>query len=203
VVLHRRWLVALAVGAAVFSGVRAVSPPPPPTARVVVAAHDLPGGRILTDDDLEVREVPEHLPPAGAGEDVAETVGRTLAGPVRQGEVITDRRVLGSGLLEAHPGSAAVPVRLSDPDVRGLLRVGDLVDLVAASPRGAATVVAEAAPVLALPRPTDGGGARPAGAGALVVVAVPELEALEVSRAAAAGALGVVLLGQPSGDPPP
>jgi Flp pilus assembly protein CpaB len=194
VVLHRRWLLAVCVGLAVLTGLRTVSPPPPPTTQVVVAAHDLPGGRVLTADDLAVRRVPAEVPPAGSASQTATVAGRTLAAPVRSGEVITDRRVLGAGLLEAHPGAVAVPVRVPDVEVRDLLRVGDRVDLVAASRQGAAPVVADAAPVLALPRPRSQESAVAAGSGALVVVAVPETDALEVARASAAGVLGVVLL---------
>ena len=191
VVLHRRLLMALAVGLAVLAGLRALSPPPPPSAEVVVAAHDLQGGGVLSAGDVVVRRFPTDATPAGASAEVSGVEGRTLAAPVRSGEVITDRRVLGAGLLEAHPGSVAVPVRLPDAEVGGLLRVGDRVDLVAASARGPATVVADAAPVLALPPPTGGAAA----AGALVVVAVPEHDVLDVTSAAAAGVIGVVLLG--------
>lgn len=193
VVLHRRLLVALAVGLAVLTGLRTLSPPPPPTTAVVVAAHDLPGGRLLARGDVVVRRVPAHAVPGGAAAEVSAVEGRMLAAPVRAGEVLTDRRVLGAGLLQAHPGAVAVPVRLPDAEVRELLRVGDHVDLVAASPRGPATVVAAGAPVLALPWPA--GGSTTAPTGALVVVAVPEPDVLDVTSAAAAGVIGVVLLG--------
>jgi Flp pilus assembly protein CpaB len=194
VVLHRRLLVALAVGLAVLAGLRALSPPPVPTVDVVVAAQDLPGGRVLTSDDLDVRRVPAELPPGGATGDPEVVAGRTLAGPVRTGEVLTDRRVLGEGLLAAHPGTVAVPVRVPDAEVARLLQVGDRVDLVAVSSRGSAAVVVDAAPVLALPTP-PGGHAPASPAGALVVLAVPEQDVLEVTGAAAAGVIGVVLLG--------
>ena len=190
--LHRRGLVALAVGLAVMSGLRALSPPPPPSTEVVVAAHDLPGGRVLSSEDLLVRRMPTDVAPEGTSVEPTSVEGRTLAAPVRAGEAVTDRRVLGAGLLAAHPGTVAVPVRLPDPELRGLLRVGDRIDLVAASPRGQAAVVADAVAVLALPRPT---GETAAATGALVVVAVAEHEVLEVTRAAAAGVIGVVLLG--------
>jgi Flp pilus assembly protein CpaB len=193
VVLHRRVLVALAVGLAVLAGLRALSPAPSPTAEVVVAAHDLPGGRTLDADDLDVRRVPADLPPSGAAVAVSAVEGRTLAAPVRAGEVITDRRVLGAGLLAAHPGAVAVPVRVPDAEVPRLLRVGDRVDVVVASPLGPARVVAHAAPVLALPRPAHSGTASPTGS--LVVLAVPDHDVLEVAGAAGAGLVGLVLLG--------
>jgi Flp pilus assembly protein CpaB len=193
VVLHRRWLVALTVGLAALGALRTIAPPPAPSTAVVVASHDLPGGRSLDDEDLDVRRVPTDLAPSGATDSTTTLVGRTLAAPVRAGEVLTDRRVLAPGLLEAHPGSVAVPVRIAEAGVRDLLRVGDRVDLVAAAPRAAtAGVVADAVPVLALPAVADDG---PGSAGALLVVAVPEHDALEVSQVSASGAMSVVLLG--------
>lgn len=196
-VLHRRWLAAGALALAVLAALRAVSPAPPPQADAVVAVRDLTGGEQLGADDLTVRPVPRDLLPEGAVTDTASLVGRTLASPTRAGELVTDRRVLGEGLLAAYPGAVAVPARLADAASRRLLRVGDTVDLVAASPQGrAASVVAASVPVLALPSAgsrTSAAGAREAGA--LVVVAVSPDDALRVAQASAAGVIGVVLLG--------
>ena len=184
----------MTLGLAVLVALRAVSPPPPAQHIAVVAAHDLAGGHDLGPDDLAVRQVPSGLLPSGSSDDVGALVGHTLAAPVRAGEVLTDRRVLGEGLLAAHPGSVAVPARLADPASRGLLSVGDTVDLVAASPHGrSAAVVASAVPVLALPSGGGaGGGGEPRG---LVIVAVSSDDALRVAQASAAGVVGVVLLG--------
>ncbi len=199
VVLHRVPLIAVAVGLAVLAGLRAVSPPPPASTAVVVAAHDLPGGRLLTESDLAVREVPTAVVPAGVAPDRSTITGRTLAAPVRAGEAITDRRVLAPGLLAAHPASVAVPVHVADPRIGRLLRVGDRVDLVAATANGTgATVVTDAAPVLALPNAQNGPGPDAgvgSGSGSLVVVAVPEHEAVRVSQASSAGVVGVVIVG--------
>ena len=196
-VLHRRWLAAGTLALAVLVALRAVSPAPPPEADAVVAARDLAGGQQLSADDVAVRQVPRDLLPEGAVSDTAALIGRTLASPTRAGELVTDRRVLDEGLLAAYPGTVAVPARLADAASRALLRVGDTVDLVAASPQGrAASVVAPSVPVLALPSAgsrTTAAGAREAGA--LVVVAVSPEDALRVAQASAAGVIGVVLLG--------
>jgi Flp pilus assembly protein CpaB len=81
-----------------------------------------------------------------------EVVGRTLAAPLRAGEPVTDVRLVGPALTDGYPGLDAVPVRLPDPGMVALLRVGDRVDLVSADPQGGdATVVATGLPVLALP----------------------------------------------------
>lgn len=195
-VLHRRWLAAGTLALAVLVALRALSPAPAPQTDAVVAVRDLPGGQQLRADDLAVRRVPRDVLPEGAVADTATLVGRTLASPTRAGEVVTDRRVLDDGLLAAYPGTVAVPARLADAASRALLRVGDTVDLVAASPQGrAASVVAASVPVLALPS----AGSRPSAgereSGALVVVAVSPDDALRVAQASAAGVIGVVLLG--------
>jgi hypothetical protein len=61
-------------------------------------------------------------------------VGSTLAGPTRRGEVITDVRLLGSRLAEstAGPGARIVPLHLADGALIDLVRVGDVVDVLAA-----------------------------------------------------------------------
>jgi Flp pilus assembly protein CpaB len=195
-VLHRRWLAAGTLALAVLVALRALSPAPPPQTDAVVAVRDLPGGQRLGADDLAVRQVPRDVIPEGAVPDTAALVGRTLASPTRAGEVVTDRRVLDEGLLAAYPGTVAVPARLADAAARALLRVGDTVDLVAASPQGrAASVVAASVPVLALPSGSRSPAAGGRESGALVVVAVSPDDALRVAQASAAGVIGVVLLG--------
>ena len=61
------------------------------------------------------------------------SVGSTLAGPVRRGEVLTDVRLLGPRLAEATAGPDArvVPLRLSDAALLDLIRPGDVVDVLA------------------------------------------------------------------------
>jgi hypothetical protein len=73
-------------------------------------------------------------------------VGATLAGPTRRGEVLTDVRILGSRLAEstAGPGARIVPLHLADSALIDLVRVGDVVDVLAApatdGPTGTAAV---------------------------------------------------------------
>ena len=60
--------------------------------------------------------------------------GRTLAGPIRAGELLTDARVIGPGLLTGQPaGTVAMPIRLGDPVTGTLVRAGDRVDVLASS----------------------------------------------------------------------
>ena len=82
---------------------------------------------------------------------------------------------MGPDLTEGLDGVVAVPLRLPDAGSVGLLRVGDVVDLVGADPRGggARTVVAGAR-VLALPStdPDDAGTGATGLPGRLLVVGV-------------------------------
>ena len=189
--VRRRLLAAVLAGLAVVTGVRAASLPPVETAPVLVAAGDLPSGSRLGAEDLRTVQLPVDAVPVGAVPDPAAAQGRTLAAPVRDGEPLTDVRLVAPGLLEGYPGLVAAPVRVADPGAVRLLAVGDRVDLVAVRPDGgAASVVAPAAAVVAVPRqePDDG-----LVGGALVVVAVPEDQALALAEAAIGAVLTVVL----------
>jgi hypothetical protein len=97
-------------------------------------------------------------------------VGQILAGPVRRGEPLTDRRFVGPSLLAGFGDDlVAAPVRLADPGVLAVVRPGDLVDVLAARPAGDPTLADS-------PTPSD--DASPPGLAAVVaagvrVIAVP------------------------------
>lgn len=185
---RRRLLAAVCAALAVGLGLRAVAAPPPPTVEVPVAARALPAGKVLSDEDLTT--VPLH--PEAVPDDLLEApAGRVLAGPVARGEPVTSLRVVGDALArEGLLGSdrVAVPVRMPDAGAVELLRLGDLVDLVATDPQGGTSeVVATAVPVVALPEevePSAGGGLGQPG-GRLVVLGVRSGEVTTVSAAAA------------------
>lgn len=188
--LHRRLLAALAVGAAVLLGLQALSPPPPATTRVWAASRDLPSGTVLAAADLQPVDYPPEAVPGGAVSDPRRVLGRPLAGPLARGEAVTTTRVLDAGLLAGYPGTAAVPLRVTDAATVGLLRVGDRVSFVVADPdgrTGPATLV-ERVPVVAVPAP-DRDLATSGTPGRLVVVAVPEAQASEVAARAATAIL--------------
>lgn len=172
VLLRRRLLAAFCVFAGVLLTVRAVVVPPP-TESVLVAARDLPAGAVLAAGDLTRVAFADGTAPAGAvGEAVA--LGRVLAAPLTAGEPVTGVRLVAPGFLAGYPGLVAVPVRIPDPAVVDLVRVGDHVDLVATDPGGAGTVtLAHEVPILALPT-HDGDlsemGLNSAGSGRLVVI---------------------------------
>jgi Flp pilus assembly protein CpaB len=191
VLARRRSLAAVTAAIAFLAAVQAARPPGDDTVSVTVAAHDLVSGTRLRSGDVEVRQLPVGSAPRGLE---ADPVGRTLAAPMRQGEPITDVRLVAPALARGYPGRVAMPVRIADADMVGLLRVGDRVALVAADPRtGTATYAALDVPVLALPAPPDEGGGSSSLSGRLVVVAALPDEVGQIAAAAATDLLSVVI----------
>jgi Flp pilus assembly protein CpaB len=196
---RRRAVGALVAGAAAFAIVSTLSPPPPATAGALVAVRDIPAGTVLAAADLQLRLVPEALAPAGALTAARDAVGRAVGGSVREGEILTDARLVGAAAAGSAAGSgmAAAPVRLADAEAARLLRAGDLVDVLGATPDGSADVVAEAARVLSVPKPRGESGFLGADAGsggALVVLEVDRDTARALAGAAAAGTLSASLI---------
>ncbi len=131
-VLFRRVLAGALV---VLAGVAALrSDPDDDRADVVVAAHDLRPGAALTSDDVRLETRSATTIPDGSRTELNAVVGSTLASPTRRGEVLTDVRLLGSRLAEltAGPGARIVPLHLADSALVDLVRVGDVVDVLAA-----------------------------------------------------------------------
>ena len=166
-----------------------VPAPAPPAADVVVAARDLSAGTVLGRDDLRTVTMPVAITPAGVSRRPGGLVGRLAAGPIRRGEAVTDVRVVGPGLTAGlRPGeSAAVPVRLADPETAALVRAGDRVDILGApaGPDGSGTApnrdaveVASGLRVLAVLRSRD------AADGVVLVVAAGRSAARRLAGAA-------------------
>ena len=159
---------------------------------VVVAHRDLAPGRVLSADDVTVVDNPAATLPAGALREASDVIGRTLAGAVRDGEMLTDVAVLGPRLAAAAVGSAdsrVVPVRLADPGVAELLREGDRVDVVTADDRTDPTTLAtDAAVVLVARTGTERASSEP-----VVMLALPLREAGAVAGASLTKALTVIL----------
>ncbi|OBB70041.1 MULTISPECIES: SAF domain-containing protein [unclassified Mycobacterium] len=165
-------------------------------AEVVVADHDLRPGAALTPADVRLEKRLASTVPDGSLADVSAVAGSTLAGPARRGEVLTDVRLLGSRLAEAAiaskagPGARIVPLRLADGALIDLVRVGDVVDVLAApttgspeTPQAAPKVVATDAVVVlvsAKPKVQGADGDR------VVLVALPA----RVANTVAGSALG-------------
>jgi Flp pilus assembly protein CpaB len=204
ILVRRRLLAAVLSAVAVLAGLRAVAPPAPAQQPVLTAAADLAAGTVLTADDLAEVGFAPGTTPAGASA-LDDAVGRTLAAPLREGEPLTDVRLVGPGLLAGEPQTAdvvAVPVRIPDASAVGLVHVGDRINLLSTDPRGGGTeIVAARLPVLALPQnggaaPTDTRGGATGGAansGRLVVLATTTEMSRHVADAAVLGYLSITL----------
>ncbi len=111
----------------------ALWPEPEHTVNIVIAAHDLGAGAVLTDADLALRTLPANLAPSDAVGDPAALVGHTLAVARFQGEPISPRH-LGPG-VSLGLDERAVAVRVKrDRGLAGLLRPGARVGVVATLP---------------------------------------------------------------------
>lgn len=194
VLRRRRSLSALCAAGAVFTGLQVVAPPEAATVAVLAAARDLPSGRVLGADDVRTIRLPPDTAPEGH-QPASRVLGRTLASPMRRGEVLTDARLVQGSLLAGYPGLVAVPVRIPDAGSVALLEVGDRVDVLAADPRGdtPAEVTLARAPVLALPQPDPGTAAGTGASGALVVLGASAAAARRLAGRAVADYLSVTI----------
>lgn len=187
---HRSVLSSLLAAAAVAAALPVLAPASAPSVQLVTATRDLRSGAALTRDDVRTSRFPQAVAPQGAITSPAEVVGRVLAAPVREGEPLTDVRLLGAALLARGRGTVATPVRLADPAAAGLLQPGDRVDVLAVrtdQPSGTAITVATALEVLSVPAEADAEGA-------LVVLAATPATAARLAAAAVGYRLSVTLL---------
>ena len=195
---YRRTFAVLLVGLAVLLIVERLSPRTEVGRTVVVAASDLSAGTRVSARDVAVVRLPRRAVPGHALSSPAAALGRTLVGPMRAGQVLTDLSLVGRSLIAGYPpGIVAAPVQVRDADVVRLLRVGDRLDVFAArSDAALADLVVRSAVVLALPR--AGGSALGAlgegdGEGGIVILAVTEGEASALAQAAATAPVSVAL----------
>lgn len=184
---RRRTLAAALLCSAVTVSVYQLTPASTLQAPVVVAANDLPAGALVSASQLRIGRLPPESVPDGALRDLPAAEGKRLSSPIRRGGVLTDASTVGPGLLSGTPsGTAAVPVRVADPNSLQLVRTGQTVDLVLAeeSGREGRNLSRIAAGVTVL---WTGSGAEQSGAwlgtpkdqnGLLVVAASPEMAPL-------------------------
>lgn len=110
----------------------------PVTASVVVASHDIPARTKLTEEMMEVREVPPDTMLRGAFSATAPLIGQVTRYPLVQGEQMTAVKV-GPQAQEENglsfvipPGRRGLAVSVSEvTGVGGLLLPGDMVDVIA------------------------------------------------------------------------
>lgn len=114
--------------------------------KVLVAARDLPAGRVLRETDLARREVPSAFVPGGAlpVDGVARAVGQQLVVALSAGDAVVAAHFTGrSGpTLSARlqQGTRAVTVPVDEVSSQaGLVRPGDRIDLMLAEERSEAT----------------------------------------------------------------
>ncbi len=196
--LGLRRLASAGLAAAALAGaLRMLAPDPAPGVPALVLAKDVAAGTVIGEDDLRTVQVPASMLPRGAV-GAAQATGHLMAGAGRSGEVLTDARLVGPGLLVGQaPGRVAAPVRVADPASAALVWPGDRVDvLLATQGRADAEVVVRSATVLARP-PTSGsgllGGDGDVASGGLLVLAVAASDAAALAGAAARGALSITL----------
>jgi len=213
---HRRLLASLLAGFACLIALGELRPPAPVTIAYLSASAALSAGHILTDADLAEIAWPEHLPAPQGLTDRSDIIGRTTAGPLAPGELVSESRLVSPGLLEianlartrGTESVVAAPVRLADPDQASLVRPGDLVDVLAARAVDgggqSATLVAADAIVITIPggaaASEDTGLMAPGGGstgnldgGHLIVLAVEESTAIDLAAASTRSQLSVVL----------
>lgn len=137
--------------------------------------------------------MPTSLAPTGTAESAETLVSEMLAAPVRAGEPISDRRLVGEALISGYAdGLVAAPVRIDDAEVVSLLQVGDHIDVYAAQSdeSSSARLVVSNAVVVTLPQFDDGSRD-----GSLVVLGVTPSSAAAVAQTSAQGPLAISLRG--------
>jgi len=146
---------------------------------------------LLSASDLVLDRVVASDVPEGVLTDPNELVGKTLAAPVAQNQMMTLLTTT-AARTSVPAGHVIAPLRLGDAALTALLRPGDVVDVVAADPEGGepATVVASNVRVVTVPAaPTDRAGPGPDGG--LVLIDVDSRTAAIVAQAAASATLSI------------
>ncbi len=190
---HRRLIAAGLAASATVVAVNALAPGAPATSTVVVVSRDLDAGAVLGAPDVRLVSTAPDARAEHSYTSLAEAIGETLAAPVRACEPLTDRRLVGTALLQGYPPDlVATPVRVHDADVLGLLHVGDRLDVYAADGDATTTaaLVASDVQVVTLPTPSDEGRD-----GGLLVLAVTSEDAARLAQVQATTDLSVALRG--------
>lgn len=185
----RHLVVAVCLGAAAVVALALLRPAPAQGREVLVAAHEIRAGAVVSAGDLTARTLPETALPEGSLPTRADLVGARAAVSLPRGTVLT-ASMTSAGVargLSRGDRIVQVPVEIG----ASLAEPGAKVDIVS-SDDGAA-VVCEGARVVE--RHAQGGGNQWTSGSkvTLVTLAVPSPAASLVIGAAADGALGLVL----------
>lgn len=110
--------------------------------KVVVAARDLPSGRVLRESDLARRDMPSAFVPGGAisADAAARAVGQQLVFGLRRGDALVEAHLAGREgptlAARLQRGARAVTVPVDEVSSQaGLVRPGDRIDLMLAEER--------------------------------------------------------------------
>jgi pilus assembly protein CpaB len=117
----------LAIG--IFVGALVLLQPAPSTS-VVVAAYDLPAGRVMVDGDIILRPLPADSVPPDALTDLSLALGQAIRMDRGQGDVIRETQL--GEIVQLQPDERAIAIRITDPSgLSGLLAPGMEVGVVA------------------------------------------------------------------------
>jgi flagella basal body P-ring formation protein FlgA len=158
---------------------------------VVRARTQLAGGTVVSASDLRTDPVVAEEAPEGVVTDPDDLVGKTLAAPVAENQMMTLLATTAArGTVAA--GHVIAPLRLADSEQAALLRAGDVVDVVAADSQAEqAAVIAASARVVTIPQVADNPGS-PGADGALVLIEVDSQTATALAQAAASATLSII-----------
>lgn len=130
-----RWRWVILTGALVMCGqtvITVFAPEAEATRNVVVAAHDLTAGHVLTEEDVTLKRIPTSLSPPGTPSHVDRVTGKSIVAPVPAGAPILSSQILDEKFINAAPhGTKILPIAIADTGGTELLQVGSYVDLYA------------------------------------------------------------------------
>ena len=140
------------------------------TTSVVVARSDIPRGRMLTEDQVELRDWPSSMVPRHAAESLQEVVGRAAAVPIVVGDVLSDTKLSGKDAGRGvaalvPPGMRAYTIQTSKTasNVAGFVLPGNRVDVLLSlrgnslddTGRGSCTTLLQGVEILAVDQRLD------------------------------------------------
>ncbi len=122
-------LIPIILAVLIFGGALVLLQPAPSTT-VVVAAYDLPAGRILTEADIAMRSLPADAIPEDVLLDPASALGQPIRIDRGQGDVIRASQL--GEVIQLQPDERAISIMVSDPSgLAGLLSPGMEVGVIA------------------------------------------------------------------------
>jgi len=160
---------------------------------VVVVTREVPIGSTLSGADVRVERRLSGQRPVRALDRADAAIGRVVASPLSEGEILTAARFQGQAQLTGlGSGRVAVSVPLVESGLLAAIRPADVVEVLAA---GTDQTVAPSARVLSVERPAEGVLGQGADSAGHVVLALTSDEARAVAAAVSSqtGPAGFVL----------